>query len=429
MRDANWVVRCALSGALSLGAAAACAQGAPAQATNASAATASGANASGPNAARPNAAPASERDSTRVRADSDSAFAAVAPPAPPPTRPFAGLRFSGFGEASYSHATHPTRGAIVGRLYDRRSDEFMLNAVKAGVERAYVTDRLDGGVRVDVLVGQNASVLQSNGLDLGPQGDITQLYVTLNIPTANGHGVQIRAGKMATLLGLEVIEDPANPNWSEGNQFAYVENFTGTGLEVGYRFDRRLDAELRVYNGWDVVADDNRAPSFMGRVGVAPDSLTSVSLVGYAGAEEPGDDRALRYGTQLLAGRRLGRVQLWLQGDYGREQANAALPDPARAAVWWALGAWASADLTPTVGVALRADYLDDEQGARTTAAFALPAGGVEHRLASGTATLNLRAWRSVLVRPEVRFDHSSRTPFDGRSQQLTAALSFAFIY
>src|SRR5437870_13875149 len=35
-----------------------------------------------------------------------------------------------------------------------------------------------------------------------------------------------------TLLGLEVIETYANPNWSEGNQFIYVENFTALGVSV-----------------------------------------------------------------------------------------------------------------------------------------------------------------------------------------------------
>lgn len=362
-------------------------------------------------------------DSTSPR-DSAAATAAAAA-----ANPLANLRVSGFAEASYSYATHPVGGTIVGRSYDRLSDQFMLDAVKVGVERPYAPGRFDGGFRVDVLVGQDAAVVRSSGFDLGSHGDVTQLYATLNIPTSNGSGVQIKLGKMVTLLGLEVIDAPGNPNWSEGNQFAYVENFTSTGVEVDVHPGRTIDAELRLSNGWDVVQDDNRAKSLMGRIGLAPDSVTSVAAVGYVGAEEPGDDRALRYGGELLVSRKLGGVSLSVQGDYGREQANAALPDSTRAANWWALGAWGSVDVAPKLGLALRADYLDDRRGARTSAAFALPAGGRQHRLTSITATLNVRAWSHVLVRPELRFDHSSLAPFDGRAHQVSAALSIAYVY
>lgn len=377
------------------------------------------------------APPAAAGDSTARHTAPDSStgdVAATATPAAAPS-PLAGLKVSGYAEASYSAASHPQGGVIVGRLYDRNSNQFMLNAIKLAVDRPYATNRLDAGFHVDALVGQNASVLQSNGLTLGSQGDVTQLYATLNIPTANGNGVQVKLGKLVTLLGLEVIEDVLNPVWSEGNQFVYVENFTGTGLEVDYKFNPLLDAELRVYNGWDVVQDNNSSKSVMGRVGLTPDSLSSIGLVAYTGAEQPGNDRAKRYGLDLVASRRVGALALWLQGDWGREQANAALPDSTHAADWYALGMWASYDFTKRLGLALRADWLDDARGARTTAAFTLPPGGVRHELTSGTLTLNVRSWPNVLLRPELRLDHSNLAPFHGRSNQLSGAFSVAYVY
>src|SRR5437762_3037645 len=93
-------------------------------------------------------------------------------------------------------------------------------------------------------------------------------------------------------MGLEVIETVANPSLSEGNQFIYVENFTGTGLSVETKFNNYVDLQLRVINGWDQVSDNNSHKSFMGRVGLYPDALTSLGVVGYWGAEEPGNIRA-----------------------------------------------------------------------------------------------------------------------------------------
>src|SRR5439155_893556 len=109
------------------------------------------------------------------------------------------------------------------------------------------------------------------------------LYVTLNVPTASGNGLQFKVGRIPTLLGLEVIETIANPNWSEGNQFIYVENFTGTGLSVETKFNNYVDVQFRVMNGWDQVSDNNGRKSLMARVGLYPNALSSLGLTGYWG--------------------------------------------------------------------------------------------------------------------------------------------------
>src|SRR2546426_12710631 len=106
----------------------------------------------------------------------------------------------------------------------------------------------------------------------------------------------------------------------------------------------------------------------MGRVGIYPDALSSISLVGYWGPEQPNNNTANRYGINGVLWRKLGsQVNVWLQGDYGEEQANAALPDPTQDAKWWAAGAWVTYDFSSALGLALRGDYVNDENGARTS--------------------------------------------------------------
>ncbi len=367
---------------------------------------------------------------TRKGADSTATTAAppAAPGPPAPPAPLSGFKFSGYAEASYAYSARAVGNTIVGRLYDRFSDQFTLNALKLAIERPFVTDKWDAGVRADILVGQNAPVLQSSGLNLGQNGDVTQLYVTLNVPTANGNGLQLKVGKFVTLMGLEVIEDVANPNWSEGTQFIYVENFTHTGIEAGYKFSKYADGQLRLTNGWDRVAATSGHKEVMGRLGLYPGATTSLGVVGFFGAHETDTD-AKRYGINLLFNQKFGVASAWVQGDYGTEEANVALPDPTQDAAWWAVGAWLAYDVTSKLGFALRGDYLDDEQGFRTSAAFGLPAGGPRHKLWSATGTLNVRSWPSVLVRPEIRYDHSNLTPFDGKEGQVTFALSVAYLY
>jgi hypothetical protein len=340
----------------------------------------------------------------------------------------ADVKVSGYGEASFSTSTNAAGDVIVGRLYDRFHDQFMLNAFTLSVDKAFDPKKRSAGVHGEVLFGQNAAVIQSGGLSLGAQGDIPQLYVTLNFPTGNGNGVQLKVGRIATLLGLEVIATPANPNWSEGLQFIYVENFTNLGLSVETRLSAKVDIQLRVFNGWDVVRDNNGTKSFMGRVGISPDANTSIAVVGYFGPEQAANDSAGRVGAEVLLWRKLGKAALWVQADVGSEEQNDALADPTQDASWWAIGAWLTRDLSSTVSLALRGDYLNDENGARTSGVLGFPAN-TGHELTSVTATLNVRAWPGLLLRPELRYDHSSLASFDGEESQVSVAVSAAYLF
>ena len=129
-----------------------------------------------------------------------------------------------------------------------------------------------------------------------------------------------------------------------------------------------------------------------------------------------------------LLWRKLSKTAVWVQGDYGREQANAALPDPTQDAKWWALGAWLTYDPSSTVGLALRGDYVDDQNGARTSGFLGFVAN-TGQQFGSATATLNIRSWPNALLRPEVRYDRSTLGAFNGKKDQVTVALAVAYLY
>ncbi len=368
-------------------------------------------------------APSAPADTTGKKAD-------------PPPQPvnhletaLAGVKLTGFVQASYAYSARSLDDtAIVGRLYDRFQNRFTLNALGVVLDKPYDPAKFSAGFHTELLLGQDARVIKSNGLDLGPQADLPHLYVTLNVPTASGNGLQLKVGRIPTLLGLEVIETYANPNWSEGNQFIYVENATALGVSVETKFNDHVDLQLRVNNGWDQVSDNNSRKSLMGRVGIYPDAATSLGIVGFWGPEEAGINGANRYGVDGLLWRKLGKAALWVQGDYGKEQANATLPDPTQDAQWWALGGWVTYDFTSSFGLALRGDYMNDEDGARTSGVLGFPAN-TGQKFGSGTATLNVRAWPNAVVRPELRYDRSSLAAFAGKKDQLTFAVAVAYLY
>ena len=168
----------------------------------------------------------------------------------------------------------------------------------------------------------------------------------------------------------------------------------------------------------------------MGRLGIYPDAATALGIVGFWGPEEPNNNTANRYGVEGLLWRKLGKAAVWVQGDYGKEQANALLPDPSKDAQWWALGGWVTYDFSSSVGLALRGDYVNDENGARSSfnGLVGFPAN-TGQKFGSGTATLNIRAWPDAVVRPELRYDRSTLAAFAGKKDQVTFALAVAYLY
>ena len=381
----------------------------------------------------PLVAPTRSAGQSAPPAPADTAAKKADPPPPPVNHletTLAGFKLTGFAQGSYSYSGRSVGDtAIVGRLYDRLQNRFMLNALAVVLDKPYDPAKFSAGFHTELLVGQDATVIQSGGFfSPSTPADLPHLYVTLNVPTASGNGLQFKIGRIPTLLGLEVIETIANPNWSEGNQFIYVENFTGTGLSVETKFNNYVDAQFRIINGWDQVSDNNGRKSLMARVGLYPNALSSLGLTGYWGPEEPGNNSANRYGFEGLLWRKLGKAAVWVQGDYGTEQANAALPDPTQDAKWWALGAWVTYDFNATVGLALRGDYVNDENGARSNATLGFPAN-TGQKFGSGTATLTIKAWPSAVVRPELRYDRSTLAAFRGKKDQVSVALAVAYLY
>jgi len=343
---------------------------------------------------------------------------------------------SGFLSASYLYDFQGKNP--VGRTFDVNHNQFAFNKFKLMLEKPidYNPTNWLVGYRAGVIFGQDAAVIHSGNtkagttFNLGTDGDLEEAFIVVNIPV--GNGLKITAGKFVTLMGVEVIEEVANPNWSEGNQFLFVENFTQTGLELAYKWNDKIDTEFVVFNGWDALPDNNNGKSFMGRVGWTIDDKESLALLGYGGPEQAGNSANWRTGTDIIFNRKWTKnLNMYLQGDYGHED-NAFLSDgitQTANADWWAGGLWLTYDFTDKIELAARGDYLRDKDGVRTGSTFGLPPG-VGQELYSATLTLNLKPIDNLQVRPEFRWDHSSNnSAFNGENNQFTVGVGVAYLY
>lgn len=338
------------------------------------------------------------------------------------------VSITGYVTTSYTWGSHSSGDSIiVGRAYDRHQNSMLINVANLTLERVAPIDRVGAGFHAEAWFGPHAAVVKSNGLDLGPNADIWQAYAVLNMPL-NGPGsyLQLKSGKMATLLGVEVGEDVLNPNWAIGYQDIFLEPFTETGVELDGKFSPKWDAEVRLTNGWDQVVDVNKSKSVTARVGLTPDDRTLIAVAGYAGPERANNDSNQRTGANLVASRKFtpaftAQVQL----DYGRE--DGAAPNGGQA-LWVAAGTWLAYDVVPNATLALRADYMNDRNGARTSGVIGFAVNdGLE--VGSVTATLNIKQWDHALVRPEVRFDRATLPVFDAHKDQFSLGAAISYIF
>jgi hypothetical protein len=115
------------------------------------------------------------------------------------------------------------------------------------------------------------------------------------------------------------------------------------------------------------------------------------------------------------------RTARWqVQLDAGRDDG----PD----ASWRSASTWVTLPLRgESTTLALRADLLDDEGGARTSGALGFPVHGGQ-RVGSLTATLGVRVPGGVWIRPEARWDRSSLAAFDGGHDQWSVGMAVAFV-
>lgn len=344
---------------------------------------------------------------------------------------------SGFVSSSFFHNFNDDSSGIINQGFVNKRDTFAINKFKLALEKpvAASPDKWEAGFRADLIAGEDAKLIHSAGLgNAGEPIDLEQAFVVFNVPV--GKGLLVKVGKFVTLMGLEVIEETANPNWTVGNQFQYVEPFTQTGLLLQYQWTDKIDTEFVVYNGWDQVTDGNNARSFMGRIGLALCDSTSLGLIGYGGPEQAGISDNWRTGGQALLTQKIGsNVITYVQLDYGHEEnaPNTSVAGIAPNAEWYAGGVWAVWQATETLGFSVRGDYLKDRGSSRTTSFFTAPADPGTVEFTSLTASVNFTPVANLQIRPEVRYDHASEYIFtDGagaKKEQFTIGIGVAYLY
>jgi len=156
--------------------------------------------------------------------------------------------------------TGPANTHAALRQFDTSNNTFNINAVKIALEQA-LPDKNEwaAGFRVDTIYGEDARYLGDSALNGGSSSydgglnnsglALEQALVKFRVPV--GNGLDFYVGKFVTLLGYEVIESPANLNFSRGLLFTNLIPLTNTGVYADYKFNDTVEAKFGVVDGWN----------------------------------------------------------------------------------------------------------------------------------------------------------------------------------
>ena len=322
-----------------------------------------------------------------------------------------------------------------------RQDGFNVNTVKLQLEKPIDEGTWSAGYKVETMFGPDANVMPG-ALTSGVA--IKQAYAALRAPI--GNGIDFKIGQFDPIVGYEVTDSYANPNFSRSLGFNNLEPFGHTGILASYQVNDIIGVSGGVANGdsgFGLNGGSLTASGFAsGQVGGSMRGLLAESARVYMGSVvvKAPESTGWLAGSSLYVGA--------VNGD-----ANGAKNDPTLLYVGVSLATpikeltlGASADLLFNAGLggqsyanayAFYTGYQITEKlkannrfEYATSGYGAFLPGRAEDKMIGETFTLDYALWSNVLTRGEFRWDRSvdgGANPFDGQKNDLSLTASIVY--
>lgn len=362
-----------------------------------------------------------------------------------------GLEIYGYIEGSYTqNFNNPSNNINQLRGFDPNAQSFRPNMAQVVLERVAkgggsASDR--AGFRIKLDFGLD-SQFTGGTLPIDPNQnpddfDFQETYVHYVAPI--GNGLDLKFGRMNTLVGFEVIESPFNVNFSRSWLFSFGQPFTVTGVRASYQLTPEVFLAVGGVNSFEGnVVDTNRGKSVEWLVGLTPSERFGATFYGIWGPEQPTvgaptQNRIL--GGGFLTWEVTDRFSTILEAYYANEEgANQVIPG--KNARWDGVAGYFIYDVTNQWSLRLRGQLWEDAGGFRActggpsignaNVCFAGVAP-VAQTLWGPTVTLQYQPTQALITRLEFRYDKSNKNVFQygtrATNNQETLALDVIYVF
>ena len=356
----------------------------------------------------------------------------------PITTLFKGTKLSGHVDAAYRFSFNRLNEGIGEpvatnnpiRAFDNSDNSFFLHAVQLNLERLATKDMIVG-YHIELMFGSDIKWFDATSL--GIQEGWIQILAPL------GNGLDIRVGKMASLIGYEVVENTNNLNYSRGVVWQQAEPITATGVRATYSFSEQFSATLGFSNGrnfsfFPVVnttdLDADHGKMFEAQVLVKPmkDFWVAVNF-NVGGAETTGALAGVSsadkfYIFNIVAEYKMDKLTLAVNFDQASTEGVGNQKVASERAPQRGIAVYAKYQLTDVFATGVRAEYFSDTDGAVLTSNMAGAAGdtGTGARVITLTLTQELKVAQHLILRMEFRHDSSNQHSFANRGESNSPA-------
>jgi Putative beta-barrel porin-2, OmpL-like. bbp2 len=342
-----------------------------------------------------------------------------------------GIRTFGWVEGGYTGASSGRGLLSVEPRLNRFGNEFLLNEIGLVIEKPLRQDEFNVGFMMRYFAGANAALgAAKGGIGSPPSNahfgqDFRDLYLSAHLPILTEGGMDVKVGRMNTIIGYNGFLAPYRPFYSSDYQFFYSQDGAFTGFLTNLHATDRLE----IWNGMTFGANtfftlrNNNSYCYIGQVNYWLTEERKTRLTGsvYAGPH------AL-FAAPGLAGNFDTMVELRLQhnwNDYFTQVVQSNMgwdgDTPVGTGSWYGIYLINILHLTEQVDALCRAEWFDDVKGTRT---------GVDTNYSEVTLGLNWHPDKHLDIRPEIRGDFAGKDAFGvngahNHESQLTGGISF----
>ena len=340
------------------------------------------------------------------------------------------IRTFGWVEGGYSGASSGTGPLSVQPRQNLYGNEFLLNQIGWVIQKPLDQNKLDFGFNIRYFAGADAALGQPKGGIGSPVQnshfgqDFRDLYISAHLPILTEGGMDVKFGRMNSIIGYNGFLAPYRPFYSSDYQFFYSQDGAFTGFLTNLHASKRLE----IWNGVTLGANTfftKRSPNSLCYIGQVNYWLTDEQKTRLTASVYCGENAL--FAAPGLAGTFDTMVELRVQHQWSDRfsqvvQSNMGW-DPnsiVGTGSWYGLYLINILHLTTEYDLNFRAEWFDDVKGTRT---------GIATDYSEVTLGLNWHPNRWLEVRPELRGDFAAAPAYGANGthnhfSQLTGGIS-----
>jgi hypothetical protein len=341
-----------------------------------------------------------------------------------------GIRAFGWAEAGYTSSSTGSGLLATQPRQNRFGNELLFNQFGLVIQKPLQQDRFDIGFNVRYFAGADAALGQPLGGIDDPPGnprfshDFRDLYLSAHLPILTEGGVDVKAGRMNTIIGYNGFLAPYRPFYSSDYQFFYSQDGAFTGILADFHLTKQLDVWSGVTLGANTFFTKRSEDSYcyIGQVNYALTEERNTILTGsvYCG-------RDAIFAAPGLNGDFVTMVELRVQHRWNERftqivQSNMGWDTNTAVGTgeWYGVYTIGILHLNECWDVLGRAEWFRDVRGTRT---------GIDTSFAELTFGVNYHPTPWLEVRPEIRGDFAGEPAFGNNNtprerNQLTCGVS-----